>query len=192
MIVSDNTMAIVNARLQLDVFTWSTSFNSIYSTNISVTTIPALSAISIPLGNTFDSLYSPSLDRIYRVQLFDSNGLALAPERVQLPESFVNINPNQFGDVRIDTVTQSVNHSIDFVYLIGLFSFGQNLVVSLTSTSIAPFVWLQADSIRGWFSDNAFTMTSATKLVTFQDWYGNTSVDALKNDIHVVSLKSWY
>jgi hypothetical protein len=103
-IVSDNTKSISNARLQLDIFSWTSVFTPIYSKNISIANIPALSAISVPLSRQIDRFYA--IDYIYRVQLFDSNGHELSPERVQLPNSFVDIDPNRFGVVRIDSVTR--------------------------------------------------------------------------------------
>lgn len=62
----------------------------------------------------------------------------------------------------------------------------------LTATGLAPLVWLQADSIPGWFSENGFTMLTAEKSVRFFNWQSNVTAEALQNAISVVSLKSWY
>ena len=42
--------------------------------------------------------------------------------------------------------------------------------VKLSTTAITPFVWLEAGSIMGRFSDNGFLMHKATTTVNFMAW----------------------
>lgn len=47
---------------------------------------------------------------------------------------------------------------------------GVTYAVTVEATAIAPYVWLAAEGIDGWFDDNSFTMLEASKTVHFQVW----------------------
>ena len=49
-------------------------------------------------------------------------------------------------------------------------AFEREFVIKLSTTAIAPFVWLQAGSIMGRFSDNGFLMHKPTTTVKFTAW----------------------
>jgi beta-mannosidase len=63
--------------------------------------------------------------------------------------------------------------------------------VTLTTSAIAPFVWLDADQVMGRFSDNGFLMVHPQKVVTFYSWDGVT-VDNLKAALSVKTLMNIY
>lgn len=63
--------------------------------------------------------------------------------------------------------------------------------ITLTTSAIAPFVWLDADHVMGRFSDNGFLMVHPQKVVTFYAWEGVT-VDNLKAALSVKTLMNIY
>eukprot|EP00106_Octopus_bimaculoides_P007539 XP_014774981.1 PREDICTED: beta-mannosidase-like [Octopus bimaculoides] len=63
--------------------------------------------------------------------------------------------------------------------------------ITLQSSDIAPFVWLEATGISGRFSDNGFLMIKANKSVEFYAWQ-NVHVDQLKTSLTVKSLMDVY
>ncbi|CAI9735293.1 betabeta-mannosidase-like [Octopus vulgaris] len=63
--------------------------------------------------------------------------------------------------------------------------------ITLQSSDIAPFVWLEATGILGRFSDNGFLMINASKSVEFYAWQ-NVPVDQLKTSLTVKSLMDVY
>ncbi|XP_053372785.1 beta-mannosidase-like [Mercenaria mercenaria] len=63
--------------------------------------------------------------------------------------------------------------------------------IHLITDAIAPFVWLEAYSIKGRFSDNGFLMFQAEKTIVFYAWE-STDVDTLKDIISVKSLMDIY
>uniref|UniRef100_A0A4W3J9R8 Beta-mannosidase n=1 Tax=Callorhinchus milii TaxID=7868 RepID=A0A4W3J9R8_CALMI len=68
---------------------------------------------------------------------------------------------------------------------------GERYTVTLQSTSIAPYVWLDVGDISGRFDDNGFLMLEKTKLVTFYPWRP-TGISELTKALHVRSLIDIY
>ncbi|KAM6961248.1 beta-mannosidase [Aplochiton taeniatus] len=68
---------------------------------------------------------------------------------------------------------------------------GSGFTVSLQSSSVAPFVWLDVANIPGRFSSNGFLMLSGNRTVCFNPW-GPTSVAALSQALTVTSLRDVY
>ena len=63
--------------------------------------------------------------------------------------------------------------------------------ITLQTSAIAPFVWLDAYHVMGRFSDNGFLMVHPQKVVTFYAWEG-VNTDSLKNALSVKSLMNIY
>lgn len=63
--------------------------------------------------------------------------------------------------------------------------------VSLHSSSVAPFVWLDVGNIPGRFSSNGFLMVSRNRTVSFNAWRP-TSVAELSGSLTVTSLRDVY
>uniref|UniRef100_A0A8C5CQJ9 Beta-mannosidase n=1 Tax=Gadus morhua TaxID=8049 RepID=A0A8C5CQJ9_GADMO len=63
--------------------------------------------------------------------------------------------------------------------------------VTLRSTSVAPFVWLDAGDVPGRFGSNGFLMASRSQEVGFVPW-GPTSAEELGRALTVTSLRDVY
>lgn len=63
--------------------------------------------------------------------------------------------------------------------------------VTLHSSSVAPFVWLDVGNIPGRFSSNGFLMVSANRTVGFKAW-SPTNVTELSASLTVTSLRDVY
>lgn len=60
-------------------------------------------------------------------------------------------------------------------------------VISVHSTAIAPFVWLDAAGFSGYFSDNGFLMVTPDVSVVFHSW---TEIKNLKQFENRLTLKT--
>ncbi|XP_070174376.1 beta-mannosidase-like [Littorina saxatilis] len=63
--------------------------------------------------------------------------------------------------------------------------------ITLTTTAIAPFVWLEAGSIMGRFSDNGFLLVKPSTTVKFSAWR-DVDTDVLLEHLSVRSLMDVY
>ena len=63
--------------------------------------------------------------------------------------------------------------------------------ILLSSTEIAPFVWLEAEDISGRFSENGFLMLQKKKIIKFHAWE-NVKADKLNSSLTVRSLMDVY
>ncbi|GAB1609427.1 beta-mannosidase-like [Argonauta hians] len=63
--------------------------------------------------------------------------------------------------------------------------------IDLSSTNIAPFVWLEAVGVLGRFSDNGFLMLNPNRTIEFYAWQ-NVTVPKLKSSLTVKSLMDVY
>lgn len=68
---------------------------------------------------------------------------------------------------------------------------GSGFTVSLQTSAVAPFVWLDVANIPGRFSSNGFLMLSSNKSVCFKPW-SSTSVSELSRALTVTSLRDVY
>jgi Ig-fold domain len=59
--------------------------------------------------------------------------------------------------------------------------------VEVSTPSVAPFVWLDAEAVKGRFSDNGFFLHSATKIVQFFSLEDITATE-LQSNLNVTSL----
>ncbi|CAB3979853.1 beta-mannosidase isoform X2 [Paramuricea clavata] len=74
---------------------------------------------------------------------------------------------------------------------ISLIPFNEFLI-TLKSTALAPFVWLESGDIPGRFSDNGFLITQQFTQIVFYCWQPSISVDDLKQALTVSSLYDVY
>lgn len=63
--------------------------------------------------------------------------------------------------------------------------------ITLSTSAIAPFVWLEAYQVMGRFSDNGFLMVLPKKVITFYCWT-DVTVDSLNFALSVKSLMDIY
>ncbi|XP_078057374.1 beta-mannosidase isoform X3 [Mustelus asterias] len=68
---------------------------------------------------------------------------------------------------------------------------GEMYRITLRTSSIAPYVWLDVGNIPGRFGDNGFLMVEKTKLTTFHPWR-LTSISELEQSLCVQSLRDVY
>jgi len=68
----------------------------------------------------------------------------------------------------------------------------QTLSVTLTTDSIAPFVWLETPTIRGWFSNNGFIMVEPEKVLLFHAWDKHISIAEFYRCLTIKSLMDLY
>nr|XP_024000755.1 beta-mannosidase [Salvelinus alpinus] len=63
--------------------------------------------------------------------------------------------------------------------------------VTLQSSAVAAFVWLDVEDVPGRFSTNGFLMVTRNRTVTFNPW-GPTSTQQLAQALTVTSLRDVY
>ncbi|KAK7109883.1 beta-mannosidase-like [Littorina saxatilis] len=68
----------------------------------------------------------------------------------------------------------------------------REFTITLTTDAIAPFVWLEAGSMMGRFSDNGFLLVKMTFTVTFTAWRDDVDSHTLRSQLSVLSLMDVY
>ncbi|KAK7109882.1 beta-mannosidase-like [Littorina saxatilis] len=68
----------------------------------------------------------------------------------------------------------------------------RGFTITLTTDAIAPFVWLEAGSMMGRFSDNGFLLVKMTFTVTFTAWRDDVDIHTLRSHLSVRSLMDVY
>lgn len=68
---------------------------------------------------------------------------------------------------------------------------GATFSVSIRTSAISAFTWLEAVGISGRFSDNGFLMTSSDMTLTYYAWQSTTAEDLL-SAIKVTTLFDTY
>lgn len=63
--------------------------------------------------------------------------------------------------------------------------------VTLKSSAVAPFVWLDVGNIPGRFSSNGFLMVTRNATISFDAWHP-TSVSELSRSLTVTTLADVY
>uniref|UniRef100_A0A914W5M2 Beta-mannosidase n=1 Tax=Plectus sambesii TaxID=2011161 RepID=A0A914W5M2_9BILA len=176
-VVSDLTTDVPNATVVIDQLAYSNGFTPVYTYRVKMN-IRALSAVGVPLTERVHkkrSVKAQSTDFIIRARLLDSSGSVISPDSVLLPNRLFDVGPDAFGDVTALKVSETGEAG--------------RVKIVLSSKAIAPLVWLEVEDALGWFDDNAFTMTTATKTVVFHSWYGNVTADQVRQALSIVSLK---
>lgn len=64
---------------------------------------------------------------------------------------------------------------------------GHTFSIALSTTAIAPFVWLETGQVMGRFSDNGFLLLQPATSVLFYAWQ-DVTVDMLRNSLSVRAL----
>ncbi|XP_051901716.1 beta-mannosidase isoform X2 [Pristis pectinata] len=68
---------------------------------------------------------------------------------------------------------------------------GDTYMISLRTTSIAPYVWLDVGNVSGRFSENGFLMWEENKLLTFIPWR-STNISELSRSLTIHTLQDIY
>ena len=158
-LISDLATSIVNASITVDMFSWMTGFDTIYTLTVPIAAVPALSSRVVYTVHGPIAALLPSTsadDFVVRVRL--NHVSVVAEEAVLLPTHMLRIDTHQFGRVHIVDTAVVDAHTFR---------------VQLLATNIAPYVWLELGGDkgrRGWFSDNGFTMLQAHMLITYSQW----------------------
>jgi beta-mannosidase len=178
-VVSDLTTDVQNATVVIDQLTWTNGFTPVYSQQVHMD-IRALSAVHVPImrDRSKRSLKTGAPDFVFRARLLNSSGSVIAPDNVLLSNKLIHVGPSVFGDVTVRNVVDS--------------DVAGGVKIELSATAIVPLVWLEVKSVLGWFDDNAFTMTTSTKIVVFHSWLSNTTAEEVRRALSVVTLKDWY
>ena len=83
--------------------------------------------------------------------------------------------------------------NVEVVSVVPIYSnFQKAYDVDIKSDAIAPFVWLEARGLNGWFSDNGFLMTGTRAHVTFYSWDDEVDIEDVRANIRVRSLMDMY
>jgi len=120
------------------------------------------------------SLGGEDLPVLFNTQILDKQGRSLGPNNVLVPDKFKSLPSSYFGKVGISDVwVQDPAKNI----------FG----VKLMANRISPFVWLDVEGVKGYFSDNAFTMIDKEYEVRFTSWDA-VSLEKFKKKLTVKTL----
>uniref|UniRef100_A0AC34QKZ3 Beta-mannosidase n=1 Tax=Panagrolaimus sp. JU765 TaxID=591449 RepID=A0AC34QKZ3_9BILA len=133
---------------------WTNGFNSVVSYNKTLD-VPALASTPVDIGNGFQQLHASPSDFVIKATLTDSTGNAITPVAILHPDKFYGLK--NFGNVSLKTLKKVDDLTFEF---------------TVTSTSIAPFVWVDLtaefkknNTALFRFSDNAFTATQPETVV---------------------------
>lgn len=153
-VVSDKTKMLSGATLQVQMMAWTNGFNSVvnYTKTLDV---QALTSTAIDIGNGFQQLHASPSDYIIKATLTDSAGNAVSPVAILHPDKFYGLK--NFGNLTLKDLKKLDDLTFEFI---------------VTSTSIAPFVWVdltsefkKTNAALFRFSDNAFTTTQSDTIV---------------------------
>lgn len=177
-VVSDLLEPLDGVSLLIDIYSWS-KFEPVRSYNISLKTI-APSSAAVVYHDVFPNVLGPASPE--NVDLFFNTLLCVGDKilsfnNVIFPRSFRQIPKNIYGKVTITEVKTTK---------VGTFTVG------LTTTALAPFVWLNVRGIMGWFSDNGFTMLTKNLEINFFAWNNSTTLSDVQNNLTVTSLGDLY
>ncbi len=192
-VVSDLTESLENVEIVFDVILWKQNFKPSYSLKISLSKVKSFLAEevwSMPISKleeivresftTHSKPFDFKKDCVLRLQMVKSISREfIGPEHVLLPEDFRTILPKNYGKVEIKNVIQPTAGRTKFV-------------VKLRATDLAPYVWLEALNVTGYFSDNGFTMTRPIRNVEFIPWTPESKLEDFKKQLTVISLADLY
>lgn len=177
-IISDSLEPLDGVSLLIDVHSWS-SLEPVLSYNIPLKTI-APSSATVVFQDVLPKVLGPvnpeNVDLFFNTRLQVGYQI-LNPNNVIFPRSFRQIPKNVYGQVSITGVQMTKD---------------KTFTVGLTTTALAPFVWLNARDIRGWFSDNGFTMLTKNLEINFVAWDNATTLSDMQGNLTVMSLGDLY
>jgi hypothetical protein len=170
---------IHNATLTIDMLAWTAGFDVIYThTTQPLPVVPAqTSRIVWSAAQHMPTHMTQPEDFIYRARL--NHATIACAETTFLPDFLLRLDPNVFGRVHVAGVTQKNVHTF---------------AIELHATAVAPYCWLEAPNVRGWFSDNGFTMTRPTHTIDYNAWSGDepVSLQQFTNALTVRTLADVY
>ena len=86
-----------------------------------------------------------------------------------------------------------LSHGYHVFQISGMEKVDKNTIkFTLQTDNIAPFVWLEATGMDGFFSDNGFIMVDASRELYFYSWGDSYTVTDLNNAIKAMSLMDIY
>ncbi|PAV86605.1 hypothetical protein WR25_00326 [Diploscapter pachys] len=150
-VVNDGVSQLKNAKIVVNQYAWSKGFEPVYNENQTMD-ISALSAQNVNF-NGFDNKLSDGIDDyLFESYIEDDQGNQISRRNYLYPDEFYKVDIKNLGDVSVESVSSSD---------------GSSYSIQITSTGLSPFTWIDLRSpYLGWFSDNAFTMTTSSKTVT--------------------------
>ncbi|RZC37633.1 beta-mannosidase-like, partial [Asbolus verrucosus] len=169
----------LDGSVMVEVYNWN-SFELINSTQIDVSLEfgKSLEVVEINTDVYLNSLGCGSLLKartncFFYLTLYSGN-VIIAPNNMILVTSLKNSN---LSETKVEIASfQQIDDK------------GTKFEITVTSSGISLFVWLDSHHIRGRFSDNGFVQLTPTKAVTFLSEEA-TSIEDLKKVITVTHLK---
>lgn len=144
-VINDKPEKLENISVIIEMYSWSSSFNPVYSEETKIT-VPGLSAAPVTPSKR---LVRGVVDYIYVTRLVDENRNEIAPVDYLLPDFLFEINFERLGNVTVEAV-QRINDT--------------NYKLTIKSTALSPFTWVDIQGpYLGYFSDNGFTMVEPEK-----------------------------
>ncbi|KRZ32963.1 Beta-mannosidase [Trichinella pseudospiralis] len=149
-VVSDFTVDLVNVTVEVRFYCWDwpDPLASIKQPVRSVPSQGSLLVFEFPYGNFFHLITLAVLN--------SSSGLPLGPVNTHLLTKMPRLDGTEVGRVEVVALETLA---------------GRRFLITLRrSGPIVPFVWLRADNLTGYFSDNGFVMVDRRLLITFQSY----------------------
>jgi len=177
-VISDSVEPLTDVSLLIDLHSWQ-SLAPVYSYNIPLKTISPSSATLVfqdVLPNILGPINKQNVDYFFNTRLQVGYQI-LNPNNVIFPRSFRQIAKDVYGKVSITNVQMTKD---------------KTFTVGLSTTAPAPFVWLNVRDVRGWFSDNGFTMLTKNLEINFIAWDNSTTLSDVQGNLTVMSLGDIY
>ncbi|KRY40940.1 Beta-mannosidase [Trichinella spiralis] len=166
-VVSDLTFQLVNVTVEVRFYCWDWP-DPLASIKRPVGSVPpqgSLLVFEFPFGNFFHLVTLAVLN--------SSTGLPLGPVNTHLLTKIPRLDGAEVGKVEV----VGLKALADRRFLITLRRFGP----------IVPFVWLRADNLTGYFSDNGFVMVDRRLLLTFQS-YSQISLSNFRSQLRITTI----
>ncbi|KRX97584.1 Beta-mannosidase [Trichinella pseudospiralis] len=156
-VVSDFTVDLVNVTVEVRFYCWDwpDPLASIKQPVRSVPSQGSLLVFEFPYGNFFHLITLAVLN--------SSSGLPLGPVNTHLLTKMPRLDGTEVGRVEVVALETLA---------------GRRFLITLRRLGpIVPFVWLRADNLTGYFSDNGFVMVDRRLLITFQSYSLDETVE---------------
>ncbi|KRX60767.1 Beta-mannosidase [Trichinella sp. T9] len=170
-VVSDLTAQLVNVTVEVRFYCWDWP-DPLASIKRPVGSVPpqgSLLVFEFPFGNFFHLVTLAVLN--------SSTGLPLGPVNTHLLTKIPRLGGAEVGRVEVVGLKALASRR----FLITLRRFGP----------IVPFVWLRADNLTGYFSDNGFVMVDRRLLLTFQS-YSQISLSNFRSQLRITTIADIY
>ncbi|VDN07595.1 unnamed protein product [Thelazia callipaeda] len=176
-LISDLIHSISDVTVILEIYACCDSFKPIHFSHHNISLIPPQSSTEISIGGSILQIKSAELNNkhVLRAKILSSDGTQIGYDAIHLSNELFVMDELNFGIAHI----REVNIKSDVLY-----------EIEVNADKIAPLVYLElASGLVGWFSDNAFTMTEAKKIVQLF-LFKQPKRPLVKNDIMICSLRN--